>query len=92
MFLEVIAFVEKEFPDAILKIDSENKIADVFIDCLKDKNFEVTLDVRDFGVRIGKLNKSLELGDFSRFEYSFSNIEEVKRFLFNCKENGNFNA
>ncbi|MCC6280054.1 MAG: hypothetical protein IT262_05625 [Saprospiraceae bacterium] len=90
MLLEVVAFVNKDFPEAIINIAIDYNSADIFIDCLTDKNWEVTLDVRPFGVRIGKIDKSIEVGDFSHFEYSFSDIIEVKKFLLNCKNKGEF--
>jgi hypothetical protein len=90
MVSEVIAFIKESFPEAIVHVDTDSKSADIFIDCLEDKQFEVTLDVRTFGVRIGKMDKSIELGDFSSFDFSFFDLEEVKRFLLNCKSTGQF--
>ena len=88
--LELIAFIREEFPEAIVNISDDLNYADVFIDCLIDKNFEITLDIRTFGVRVEKMDKNLLLGDFSSFEVTFSNNEDAKNFLISCKRTGKF--
>lgn len=85
--LEVIAFVKKEFPEALIKINEEHKYADVFIDCLNDKTYQVTLDIRPFGTQIGKLDTT---GDFNPFDLNFSDVKDVKSFLLKCKATGRF--
>ena len=78
---DIILFIETVFNDSEIRILEESDSLDVFIDCFSNTEFELTLLIMDNQVSFGKIEKNAPFGDFSPFEITIKDFEEVKEKL-----------
>lgn len=89
---KVLDLVNSLFPEVVVLNNHESNSIDIFIDCLNDNEYEITLDVRSFGVRIGRLHKEPSIDYMANFELTLNNLEDIENFLLSCKNTGEFDT